>query len=242
VEDERELIPRLVGAVVGARAEQFLGAGWDPRSRSQTARAQALLADLLVYVTNPQQVTSLCRTILMSMQTAVDNVRLPTQYLSMRDSEPARALAIRQFWNAVKLFGNIVSWHQQLSNRALRALAVDKLLQGILLPFLRQWKSIAPLSSSPQQSSRSDYLQLDTFLEVNEKIISLIPQNWLSGNSGENPQGGAGGVANQFGLWHMFIVQSLRSYKKAGEGGDQEWQRARTLLRKLGDTHEANAL
>lgn len=36
--------------------------------------------------------------------------------------------------------GNISSWHERLSNRALRALAVDKLLNNQIVPFLRQLK------------------------------------------------------------------------------------------------------
>jgi hypothetical protein len=36
--------------------------------------------------------------------------------------------------------GNIASWHEQLSNRALRGLTLDKLLNGQIVPFLRQMK------------------------------------------------------------------------------------------------------
>lgn len=40
----------------------------------------------------------------------------------------------------MQLIGNITSWHEQLSNRALRVMTLDKLLNGQIVPFLRQMK------------------------------------------------------------------------------------------------------
>jgi GC-rich sequence DNA-binding factor len=139
--EEAELVPSLVRRVILPKARAFIAQAWDPRSRQQTRRVQTLVGDLLVYLPAQADLKTLLQAVMLGLQAAVDRVRLPTAYLGLSDS--ANQFAMSQFWNAVKLMGNIASWHEQLSNRALRGLALDKLLNGQIVPFMRQMKFAA---------------------------------------------------------------------------------------------------
>lgn len=59
-EEGADLVPALVRRVVVPKARAFIAQGWDPRSRRQTRRAQALVADLLVYIPSQADLKVFC--------------------------------------------------------------------------------------------------------------------------------------------------------------------------------------
>ncbi|ELR11247.1 GCrich sequence DNA-binding factor-like protein [Acanthamoeba castellanii str. Neff] len=194
--EEADLVPSLVRRVILPKARAFIVQGWDPRLRQQTRRVQTLVGDLLVYLPAQADLKTLLQAVMLGLQAAVDRVRLPTAYLGL--SESATQLAMSQFWNAVKLMGNIASWHEQLSNRALRGLTLDKLLNGQIVPFLRQMKFSATESG------------ITRFVEVNEKVLEAVPSHWLV------PEREEGLVTPEARVYHGWATQQWRAFKRDG--------------------------
>jgi len=195
-DEEKDLVPSLVRRWILPKARAFISSAWDPRSRQQTRRVQSLVGDLLVYLPAQADLKTLLQAVMVGLQKALEHVRLANAYLGL--SGPARELAMSQFWNAVKLIGNITSWHEQLSNRALRVMAMDKLLNGQVVPFLRHMKFPATQEG------------ISRFVEINEKVLDAFPKHWLV------PEREEGMVVPEARLYHGWATQQWRTFKQDG--------------------------
>jgi hypothetical protein len=139
--------------------------------------------------------------------------------------------------------GNIASWHEQLSNRALRGLALDKLLNGQIVPFMRQMKfaatesgitryrTVLALHSTACACASCSCARSFRFVEVNEKVLEAVPSHWLV------PEREEGLVTPDARVYHGWATQQWRAFKRDGprELPDELRQRLAHIFVRLND-------
>lgn len=139
------LIPTLVQKLVLPKLTIFVGQSWLPTSVTQTKRLQQLLDSLFDFGI-PQasaEMKNLLTAIILALQSAVDSSDLPL-YPSLRlADDPTQAFSRRQLWRTIKLFQNVVSWHQVLSLGRVQRLSLELLLNVKILPFLRKTQEVS---------------------------------------------------------------------------------------------------
>lgn len=156
------LIPTLVQKLVLPKLTVFVGQCWLPTSATQTKRLQQLLDSLFDFGIPQEAVEmkNLLTAIILALQNAVDRSNLPL-YPSLRlADDPTQAFSRRQLWRTVKLFQNVISWHQVLSLARVQRLSLELLLNVKILPFLRKVQDVT----------------LTTDLVA--RLVALVPPDW----------------------------------------------------------------
>lgn len=143
VEDKDEsdfsIIPKVVERAVLPKLSQYVERVWDPMSASETrnlVRCIRKLADDYPFGRKSKPLATLLGKVYVKLQTALqEDVFIPMATKEVVDNplSPASQFFHRQFWNAVKLLQNILSWHGIISEKPLKELAIMGLLNRYLL-------------------------------------------------------------------------------------------------------------
>ncbi|CAB4067832.1 GCFC [Lepeophtheirus salmonis] len=118
---DKRLIPSLVEKVLIPKTTGLIHASYDPTSSSQTSRL----------------VRKLLTTVKEKIKSSVDNdIYIPMGYsksLLENNSSGHSLFFQRQFWSCLKLFKNILNWHEILSDSVITDLAISSILNRYLL-------------------------------------------------------------------------------------------------------------
>lgn len=113
---------------------QYAERVWDPMSASETrnlVRCIRKLADDYPISRKSKQLSTLLGKVYAKLQTALqEDVFIPMATKEVVDNplSPVSLFFHRQFWSAVKLLQNILSWHGILAEKPLKELAIMGLL------------------------------------------------------------------------------------------------------------------
>nr|XP_040574865.1 LOW QUALITY PROTEIN: PAX3- and PAX7-binding protein 1-like [Lepeophtheirus salmonis] len=138
---DKRLIPSLVEKVLIPKTTGLIHASYDPTSSSQTSRLvtfiNKLYSDYPSIVGDSKQVRKLLTTVKEKIKSSVDNdIYIPMGYsksLLENNSSGHSLFFQRQFWSCLKLFKNILNWHEILSDSVITDLAISSILNRYLL-------------------------------------------------------------------------------------------------------------
>lgn len=109
-----------------------------------------------------------------------------------------------------------------IATKPLQHLALDNFLNQKLLPFLRSIRDIHP----------------SLFLDACESILDSLPPSWLINNDG-----GKGGVAPTFGLFHDQVVRVAKVLDGKKEKDERQLlERVTRVLTRLHDQETARSI
>ncbi|XP_053565596.1 intron Large complex component GCFC2 [Bombina bombina] len=154
---EKTLIPKVAGFV-----EQV----WDPLSSVQTDNLVKLCKTYIIENETSTAVKGFIDCIVSRLRKAIeDDVFIPLYSKSVLEDKmlPHSRFQDRQFWSAVKMLRNVLSWDGFLEETTLQELGLDKLLNRYLLLVL--------LNTQPGVEC------------VNKcsKVVECLPQSWFRG-------------------------------------------------------------
>ncbi|XP_015374391.1 PREDICTED: PAX3- and PAX7-binding protein 1 isoform X1 [Diuraphis noxia] len=161
-----ELIPKIIEKVVLIKIDQMVTSQWDPLSSKQTKHICSVVKHILdVYPTiDPDS-----KLLMMLMTNIVDRIRdavdydvfIPISSRQVMNTGRMNVFFQRQFNMAVKLLGNILSWHRIIEDVVLIDLAINQILNRYLLTSVR---TLQPL---------------EAILKIT-MIARMLPSSWLS--------------------------------------------------------------
>ncbi|KAL4143140.1 hypothetical protein QTP88_005504 [Uroleucon formosanum] len=161
-----ELIPKIIEKVVLIKIDQMVTSQWDPLSSKQTKHICSIVKHILdMYPTiDPDS-----KLLMMLMTNIVDRIRdavdydvfIPISSRQIMNTGRMNVFFQRQFNMAVKLLGNILSWHRIIEDVVLIDLAINQILNRYLLTSVR---TLQPL---------------EAILKIT-MIAQMLPSSWLS--------------------------------------------------------------
>ncbi|KAE9544711.1 hypothetical protein AGLY_000253 [Aphis glycines] len=161
-----ELIPKIIEKVVLIKIDQMVTSQWDPLSSKQTKHICNLVKYILdVYPTidpDSKLLMMLLNNLVDRIRDAVDyDVFIPISSRQVMNTGRMNVFFQRQFNMAVKLLGNILSWHRIIEDVVLIDLAINQILNRYLLTSIR---TLQPL---------------EAILKIT-MIARMLPNSWLS--------------------------------------------------------------
>ncbi|XP_039600861.1 PAX3- and PAX7-binding protein 1 [Polypterus senegalus] len=169
------LLPSIAERVIIPKLAVLIDEVWDPMSTSQSARLVSFVQKLIngypsVLNGENKSTQELLKTIVMRTRRTLDDdifmPLYPKHVLENKNSGPYLFFQ-RQFWSCVKLLQNILMWHGILSNKCLRELALDSLLNRYIL--------LALQNSDPGE---------DCILKC-QSVVECFPMQWFSNQKGQ---------------------------------------------------------
>jgi len=151
--EDDDIIPSLVKEVICPKISQAIRNDWDPSSAGATARAVALLNDVLVFILDaaPDSARALCEEVPMALGVELDRCTAAMQlFLREKESDgdlPARPVfnvARASFVRCCKLVKNAAAWRDVVSPASLQEFVFDNVCRRHLTPFLRALKAKHP--------------------------------------------------------------------------------------------------
>ncbi|OQR73752.1 GC-rich sequence DNA-binding factor 1-like [Tropilaelaps mercedesae] len=138
-ESDLNIIPKVVERAILPKLSQYVERVWDPMSASETrnlVRCVRKLADDYPFGRKSKPLATLLSKVFAKLQTALqEDIFIPLATKEIIDNPlcPSSLFFHRQFWSAVKLLQNVLSWHGILAERPLKELAIMGLLNRYLL-------------------------------------------------------------------------------------------------------------
>eukprot|EP01105_Mastigella_eilhardi_P006312 TRINITY_DN1792_c0_g6_i1.p1 TRINITY_DN1792_c0_g6~~TRINITY_DN1792_c0_g6_i1.p1 ORF type:complete len:469 (-),score=120.69 TRINITY_DN1792_c0_g6_i1:84-1490(-) len=165
-DEDLNLIPLLVKSLVLPRARHAIAHCWDPLSSLQTAKARALLSELLDYVdASAPALKEIFSAALVAMHDAVEK-RVHLQLPSGGRRNPGSGdVHLRQLWSSCKLLKNVLSWSDLVETSSLQHLSLDTLLNGRIVPFVRG-------------ACETHLLRPCDALCCCERVLEVVPRPW----------------------------------------------------------------
>ncbi|XP_044146019.1 intron Large complex component GCFC2-like [Bufo gargarizans] len=161
------VIEKTVIPIVSGLVERV----WDPMSSAQTRRLVDFCKTHVLGDEKSKPVQGLLSCLISRLKKAIEEdvfIPLYAKRLLQDRTSPHSRFQERQFWSAVKLFGNILLWDGFLQEEILQELGLDKLLNRYLLLVL--------LNAEPDSE----------LVDKCHKIVEYLPQSWFRGlSSGE---------------------------------------------------------
>ncbi|XP_056419831.1 intron Large complex component GCFC2 [Hyla sarda] len=183
---EKTVIPKVIGLVENV---------WDPMSSVQTGR---LVHFCKTHVLGDEKnasvqglVTCLVSRLKKSIEDDVFIPLYPKRLLEDRSSAHS-TFQERQFWSAVKLFGNILLWDGFLQEEILQELSLDKMLNRYLILVL--------LNSEPDSE----------LVNKCHKIVECLPQSWFRGL-------GSGATLTRLGNFSKHLANCVHALHKLND-------------------------
>ncbi|XP_065201950.1 PAX3- and PAX7-binding protein 1 [Planococcus citri] len=163
-----QLLPNLIDKIVVSKLEQIVKAQWDPLSTKETQQLVAVVRSIIDYpfiAPKSKLFTQLMNTIIDKMKQAVENdVFIPMFPKQLLDSGKLNVFFQKQFASSVKLFGNLLKWHEIINETILIDIANCSLLNRYLLMAIR---TLQPLEAAAKCHT----------------VASLFPRTWLKEKS-----------------------------------------------------------
>jgi len=177
-DDDFLLIPHIIEKTVIPRLVNLAETVYDPISTSQTVKFTQLIK---IFVNNYSTVNSksshtkqLIESVVNRLRKSLDSdVYVPLFAKTVIDQKTSSSSVFfyRQFWMCVKLFCNVLKWRGVLSERVVKEMSLDCLLNRYLMIGLQSMEA-----------------GMDT-LKIIDYLIEQLPSEWLVGS-----EGGAGCV------------------------------------------------
>ncbi|KAL6065087.1 PAX3- and PAX7-binding protein 1 [Balamuthia mandrillaris] len=219
------LVSVLVRRVIVPKAKELFTHAWDPFSPSQTDFARTLLEQIMPHLRSEKEIKNICAPIVVTMQAAIQQVRVLPLLLEEDPSSPAYSLALSSFWRTLKLLKNIASFHKSLSNRALQALCLDKILNPELIPFLRKLETTLDNTHNPQTEL--------LLVRMCERIMESFPSEWIHYNVGPTE------LLSSLLLFRELARRLAKRFSTMEEARrDVLLQRLTNVLKQLGDDND----
>ncbi len=174
-EDDFLLIPHIVEKTVLPKLISLAESVYDPMSTSQTTKftqlIKLLINDFSTINSRSANTKRLIETVAARIRKSLDSdVYIPLFAKTVIDQRTSSSSVFfyRQFWSCAKLFGNVLRWRGVLSERAVKEMSLDCLLNRYLMIGL--------------QSMEAGMETLDAI----DYLIGQLPSEWLSAseNSG----------------------------------------------------------
>ncbi|XP_069831927.1 intron Large complex component GCFC2 isoform X2 [Dendropsophus ebraccatus] len=183
---EKTVIPKVSGIVENV---------WDPLSSVQTGRLVHFCKTHVLGDEKSKAVQGLITCLVSRLKKSIeDDVFIPLyprRFLEDRNS-PHSKFQERQFWSAVKLFGNILLWDGFLQEEILLELSLDKLLNRYLLLVL--------LNAEPDSE----------LVNKCHKIVECLPPSWFRGL-------GSGETLTRLGNFSKHLVNCIHALHKLND-------------------------
>ncbi|KAM4772048.1 intron Large complex component GCFC2 [Rhinophrynus dorsalis] len=154
---EKTLIPKVSG---------FVEHLWDPMSSVQTDNLVRFCKAHVLDSESNKAVQGLVSCLVSRMKKAIeDDIFIPLYNKSVLEdrNSPHSKFQERQFWSAVKMLRNVLSWDGFLQEETLQELGLDKLLNRYLLLILL---NVQPGSENVRKC---------------RKVVECLPQSWFRG-------------------------------------------------------------
>ncbi|RUS81278.1 hypothetical protein EGW08_010952 [Elysia chlorotica] len=174
-DDDIKILPSIVDKLIIPKLTFLVQEVWDPMSTSQTAKlvnlTMKLTRDYPSVNAESKNFRSFMEAVVARLKKTLDDdvfmPMYPLNVLDNRSSGPA-IFFHRQSWACIKLFGNMLSWHQLISPQVLQKLSLSGLLNRYIV--------IGLASSHINREA----------LHKCQAIISALPKAWFGDLEGES--------------------------------------------------------
>ncbi|CAH2245880.1 GC-rich sequence DNA-binding factor 2 [Pelobates cultripes] len=163
---DNNVLSAVVEKSILPKVSEFIDHVWDPLSATQTSNLVRFCKTYVLESESKKAVQELLNSLESRLKKAIeDDVFIPLYPKSILEdrASPHSKFQERQFWSAVKMLQNVLSWDGFLEEETLRELGLDKLLNRYLLLIL--------LNSSPGKE----------MVNKCSKIVACLPHSWFKG-------------------------------------------------------------
>lgn len=206
-EPDVRLIPSVIEKVVIPKLTTIIENIWDPLSTSQTLRLVGIVNKFIRDYPNLNESSSQVLTLFMAILTKIQGSIENDVYIPMYDKQTMdtkfSVFFQRQFFMAMKLLRNVLSWQGLISDEKLKDIAFGSILNRYLLHGLRGF-------STP-----------DALVKAN-MIMSMIPRAWLQGEP-----------ISKLEMFAKLVQQLADQLDQANPAHNEAWEYSKSILKTL---------